>query len=167
MSKDQDGKNDIIVTGEQLADIMEGKAHPRDFDPDAKPLGIAELGDPGGDFGAALGALNGHSDPTVKRLLAERDAKIEALLSAGTVKKPLFYESMTQAQATNGAKIRIWRTCSELPEYNELDIQILLSKIPAGAAMSQMIDILSTIENISACELTDPDGNGAVAYFEW
>lgn len=170
MSDEKDGKNDIIVNAEQLADILEGKAHPRDFANDCKPLGLEELGDPGGDFSQALGILNGDAQGAgrvANRLQHERDAKVEAILKTGTVKKPLFYESMTAAKAGNGARIRIWRTCAELPEYNEIDIQILLSKVPAGAAMSQVIDILSTIENISACELTDPDGNGAVAYFEW
>lgn len=165
MSKDKEGENDIIVTGDQLADIMEGKAHPRDFQ--NKPLGIEELGDPGGDFGAALGNLNGHSNVTVNRLIQERDEKVKKLLEGYTVKKPLFYESMTAACAKNGAKVRIWRTSAELPEYNEIEIQLLLGKIPATASMQQVIDILSTIEGIAACELTDPDGNGAVAYFEW
>lgn len=165
MSKDEK-ENDIIVNAEQLADILEGKAHPRDFDLRSKPLGVAELGDPGGDFGAAM-SLNGHSSTTINRLMEERDQKIKELLKGHTVKKPLFYESMTAACSKNGAKIRIWRTSAELPEYNELEVQLLLGKIPATASMQQVIDVLSTLDRIAACELTDPDGNGAVVYFEW
>lgn len=54
-----------------------------------------------------------------------------------------------------------------MSKKNDVEIQILLSKIPAGASMKDVVDIISTIEGVSACELTDPDGNGAVAYFEW
>jgi len=157
-------EKDILVNSEQLADILEGKLDPRDAD-QSKPLGIAELGDPGGDFGTPLTNLNGHADAST-RLQLERKQKLAKLIEGYEVRPVQSFKSITQVIANNGARIRVWRNSTELPEYNELEIQVLLSKVPSGAGMQDIFDIISTIEGVTACELTDPEGCGAVAFWE-
>lgn len=104
-----------------------------------------------------------------EELWREKSQKQIAILMEGkTPKAPLFYETMTQAMDPgSGARIRIWRNVKELTEYADTEVQLVLSKIPASATMQQVADIICTIDNVTAFELTDRNGNGVVAYVEW
>ncbi len=94
--------------------------------------------------------------------------KVRKLLEGHETREPMFFESMTQAvDPQGGAKIRVWRHSDTIPEYNDIELQLLISKIPGMASMKQVFDILSTVPGVTAIELTDPIGNGAVAYYEW
>lgn len=84
--------------------------------------------------------------------------------------KPLFYESMTKAHYEHsGVTLRIWRRESELPVYNDFftELQTIISKIPGDASMEEIVKIISAVPRVTALELTDKDGNGAVIYLEW
>lgn len=81
---------------------------------------------------------------------------------------PLFYESMTKAvEPHSKATIRVWRKSAELPEYNDMELQIAIAKIPITASMKQVFGAISALEGVTAIELTDADGIGAIAYYEW
>ena len=80
---------------------------------------------------------------------------------------PLRYESVTEARDQHsGARIRVWRKSAELPEYNDVEIQLVINKIPGRATMKQVYGYLSAIEGVTKVELTDANGLGAVAFFE-
>lgn len=100
---------------------------------------------------------------TQKAMIRE---KMKELIGDKEIKKPLFYESMTQA--TGGAgRIRVWRHYDTLPDEVDMEILLLISKIPVGASMKDVVDLISTIKRVTAIELVDPRGNGAVVYLEW
>lgn len=90
------------------------------------------------------------------------------LVTGRPARKALFFESMTEVRdKASGAKIRVWRSEEELPEYADEEILGLFKLIPEGANMKEMCDLISSLDRVTAVELTDANGLGAVAYFEW
>lgn len=100
--------------------------------------------------------------------IAKPDGERLCLVTGKPIRKPLFYESMTEIHdPASGAKIRVWRREEELPEYADVEILAIFKCIPGGATMKEMAEILSSIERVTAFELTDKHGCGAVTYLEW
>lgn len=104
--------------------------------------------------------------------MSEEIVKIEeertSLLTGKPIRKPLFYESMTTISCPHtGARIRVWRSEATLPEYADEEILLLFKFLPEGAMMEDVINMISTLERVTAVELTDKNGLGCVAYFEW
>lgn len=91
-----------------------------------------------------------------------------SIITGKPVRNALFFESMTEVRCPNTqARIRIWRSEPHLPEYADEELLGIFKAIPGGATMKEMIDIISSFERVTACELTDANGLGCVAYFEW
>ena len=91
-----------------------------------------------------------------------------SLITGKPIRKPLFYESMTEVKCPHtGARIRVWRSEPILPEYQDEEVLLLFKFLPDGANMEDIINLVSTLERVTAVELTDKNGLGAVIYFEW
>lgn len=94
--------------------------------------------------------------------------QVTKIIGDRKIRAPIFMESMTQAEdPVTGARIRVWRAETETPEYNDTELQLLINKIPGRSSMQDVINILSTVERVTAVELVDAQGNGVVSYFEW
>lgn len=90
------------------------------------------------------------------------------LITGKPPQKPIFYESMTQIICPHTkARIRVWRKTLELMEYPDEAVLLVFKMIPDGVSMKELIEIISSVEGVVAIELTDANGLGAVAYYEW
>lgn len=78
-----------------------------------------------------------------------------------------FFESITQATAANGARLRVWRREDILPEYNDVELQNVIGDLEANSTMRHIVKTIAALPRITAIEIVDPMGNGAVIYLEW
>lgn len=158
----------IEVTADELADILErgqGKITLDPLDDTGKGLGLAELGNPGIDASEESRLANGAVTPEMRdKVRAAIKGRINSLLEGYETKEPFYFESLTVATA-HGCQLRIRRKETELPEYEDAELKILLNKIPAGAMMSDIIKILSTVKRLVSIEFLGPDGGGTTVYF--
>lgn len=89
-------------------------------------------------------------------------------ITGNAARPAMFWESITQAtDPQSGARIRVWRKIEECPEYNDIEVQLAIEKIPGRATMKDVFDVISSIEGVTAIELVDHMGNGGVMYLEW
>lgn len=112
--------------------------------------------------------VNGIGKTPEQRMKEWHEKSVKDAMAGRERREPKFYETMTKVtEPQTGAQIRIWRTSKEMPEYVDVELQITLSKIPASASMQEVLDIVGSIEGVTAVELLQRDGNGLVAYYEW
>lgn len=113
-------------------------------------------------------ALSTQADAEANGFKTAVKTKVKELIGGRRVRPAVFWESITEAKdPQSGARIRVWRTESEIPETQDIEILLLVSKIPQGASMEDIFNIISTLDRVSAIELVDPHHNGAVKYLEW
>jgi hypothetical protein len=90
------------------------------------------------------------------------------------LKKPAFIESMTLIKTSTDVRIRIW---SEIPAVDASRVEFVQAILNDFSERFKPEDITSPGElalaissihpDITAVEVTDPDGNGTVVYTQW
>lgn len=96
------------------------------------------------------------------------ETEVTNIITGKPVREPLFYESITKIHdPASGATVRVWRAEEELPEWADTEILGIFKCIPQGVDMKEMMQILGSLERVTAVEMTDKNGLGAVVYYEW
>lgn len=96
----------------------------------------------------------------------EESEKI-SLLTGNPIRQARAYESVTEIKdPESGARVKIWRSEKEFPEYADEEILRLFHKIPGGASMPQMADAISSLPGVTKIEMTDKNGLGAMIFLE-
>lgn len=95
--------------------------------------------------------------------------EIIAGLGAGfsVQQKVPFYESITQVVNGEGLRIRVWRSCDEMPEVADAEVLTAIGKLTDGMTMEEVVDDIKRLGRITAIEMTNSSGCGAVVYLEW
>lgn len=89
------------------------------------------------------------------------------IITGRPIRKGTMFESITKiTDKETGAMIRVWREQKELPEYVDANVLAVFKCLPGGFTMPEITDVLSSLEGVTAVELTDRDGLGAIVHFD-
>lgn len=114
-----------------------------------------------------VNALN-NIGKTEEQIVNEQMQKIvDGLLKDKTVRPAKRWESVTYCENSLGHSCTVWRTVDE-DHYDETDMElkILMSKIPEWGTMKLVFDALSTLEGVTKIELRAANGDGVIKYLE-
>ena len=135
------------------------------LDDEFKGLGIEELGNPGIAPEEESPIDNAITPEMYEKIRKDINNDVKKLLEGKKTREPTSFQTITKAIANNGAGLEIGRREVQLPEYEDSELKVLLNKIPLGASMRQIVQILSTVKRVNYVKFFGPDGNGTIVYF--
>lgn len=133
---------------------------------DKKPNGLIAHPEPGW-VEPVVNALNGIGKSD-EQIAQETMKKIVDELFAGRKVRPAKrWESVTYCENSLGHSCTVWRHATE-ENYDETDMELklLMSKIPEWGTMKLVLDALSTVDGVIKIELRSANGDGVIKYLE-